>query len=248
MKPRTLILRTAGTNCDLETAHAFNLAGAFKRIHVNRFLRDGLRLDDFRSSPSPAGSVTATTSPPANPRQPDRTPSARCVARVCRSRPPGHRHLQWLPGAGQNRTAPRPSRRPHRSNLHTHQQYHRPIHRPLDRLKRAADAASGPATSRSIPPATSNSPLPTAKENSSPQPTRCQALWDNGQVALTYATANGPPANGQFPDNPNGSTDDIAGVCDASGLVFGLMPHPERFVDATQHPAWGSRPAGEGPA
>jgi phosphoribosylformylglycinamidine synthase len=32
--------------------------------------------------------------------------------------------------------------------------------------------------------------------------------------------------------------DDIAGICDASGLVFGLMPHPERHLDATQHPAW----------
>jgi phosphoribosylformylglycinamidine (FGAM) synthase-like amidotransferase family enzyme len=72
-----------------------------------------------------------------------------------------------------------------------------------------------------------------------------QALWDNGQVALTYATADGSPANGQFPDNPNGSTDDIAGVCDASGLVFGLMPHPERFVDTIQHPAWRTRPAAQ---
>jgi phosphoribosylformylglycinamidine synthase len=32
--------------------------------------------------------------------------------------------------------------------------------------------------------------------------------------------------------------DDIAGICDASGLVFGLMPHPERHVDPIQHPAW----------
>ena len=33
----------------------------------------------------------------------------------------------------------------------------------------------------------------------------------------------------------------IAGICDASGLVFGLMPHPERFIEATQHPAWHGR-------
>jgi phosphoribosylformylglycinamidine synthase len=42
----------------------------------------------------------------------------------------------------------------------------------------------------------------------------------------------------RYVDNPNGSIDDIAGVCDATGLVFGLMPHPERYVDPTQHPAW----------
>jgi phosphoribosylformylglycinamidine synthase len=39
-------------------------------------------------------------------------------------------------------------------------------------------------------------------------------------------------------DNPNGSVDDIAGICDPTGRVFGLMPHPERFVEITQHPAW----------
>jgi phosphoribosylformylglycinamidine synthase len=46
-----------------------------------------------------------------------------------------------------------------------------------------------------------------------------------------YATA-------PFPINPNGSTDDIAGLCDPTGRVMGLMPHPERFVDITQHPQW----------
>ena len=65
-----------------------------------------------------------------------------------------------------------------------------------------------------------------------------RALWDNDQVALIYTKPDGAPAGGQFPDNPNGSVDDIAGVCDPTGLVFGLMPHPERYVDPTQHPAW----------
>jgi phosphoribosylformylglycinamidine synthase len=64
------------------------------------------------------------------------------------------------------------------------------------------------------------------------------ALWDNGQVALVYTTLDGVPAGGAFPDNPNGSIDDIAGICDPSGVVFGLMPHPERYVDPTHHPAW----------
>ena len=68
-----------------------------------------------------------------------------------------------------------------------------------------------------------------------------QELWNNDQVAIIYTRADGTAAGVQAPDNPNGSTDDIAGVCDASGLVFGLMPHPERFVDAIQHPAWGRR-------
>jgi phosphoribosylformylglycinamidine synthase len=44
-------------------------------------------------------------------------------------------------------------------------------------------------------------------------------------------------------DNPNGSVDNIAGICDASGLVFGLMPHPERHVSRLHHPAWSQREA-----
>ena len=45
-------------------------------------------------------------------------------------------------------------------------------------------------------------------------------------------------ANGEFPFNPNGAADDIAGICDPSGRVFGLMPHPEAFQDPTNHPTW----------
>ncbi|MBK8803102.1 MAG: phosphoribosylformylglycinamidine synthase subunit PurQ [Fibrobacteres bacterium] len=41
-----------------------------------------------------------------------------------------------------------------------------------------------------------------------------------------------------YPANPNGSQDDIAGVCDPTGRVFGLMPHPEVFLRGTQHPRW----------
>jgi phosphoribosylformylglycinamidine synthase len=42
----------------------------------------------------------------------------------------------------------------------------------------------------------------------------------------------------RYVTNPNGSCNDIAGVCDPTGKVFGLMPHPERFVDWHQHPNW----------
>jgi phosphoribosylformylglycinamidine synthase subunit PurQ / glutaminase len=58
-------------------------------------------------------------------------------------------------------------------------------------------------------------------------------------IALRYSDENGKPAAG-YPDNPNGSNDNIAGICDNSGRVFGLMPHPERHVRATQHPRWTS--------
>ena len=78
-------------------------------------------------------------------------------------------------------------------------------------------------------------------------------LERNGQLALRYAGVSShkrQPAHAAqadasnsagtlpYPENPNGSTADIAGICDETGRVFGLMPHPERYVDPTQHPRW----------
>jgi phosphoribosylformylglycinamidine synthase len=70
----------------------------------------------------------------------------------------------------------------------------------------------------------------------------CRAPWmlkgleESGQVVLRYCDAAGKP--GPFPVNPNGSQGDVAGLCDATGRVLGLMPHPERHVLPTQHPRW----------
>ena len=48
-----------------------------------------------------------------------------------------------------------------------------------------------------------------------------------------------------YPDNPNGSLANVAGMCDEVGRFFGLMPHPERHIDPTQHPRWTRGEAGE---
>jgi len=57
------------------------------------------------------------------------------------------------------------------------------------------------------------------------------------QVVFRYAGADGRPTL-DYPANPNGSLSAIAGICDPSGLVMGMMPHPERYVEVTQHPNW----------
>ena len=70
-------------------------------------------------------------------------------------------------------------------------------------------------------------------------------LEQAGQVVLKYA----PGGRRGRPYNPNGSQGDLAGLCDATGRVLGLMPHPERHVLPTQHPRWtrlGLAPEGEG--
>ncbi len=66
-------------------------------------------------------------------------------------------------------------------------------------------------------------------------------LTDQGQIVLQYATPEGAVAGGNFPYNPNGSVEDIAGICDPTGRIFGLMPHPEAFHHWTNHPDWTRR-------
>ncbi|MHC4396580.1 MAG: phosphoribosylformylglycinamidine synthase I [Planctomycetota bacterium] len=63
-----------------------------------------------------------------------------------------------------------------------------------------------------------------------------EKLKSEGHIAFKYVDKNG--AEGGFPVNPNGSVDSIAGLTDSTGRVLGLMPHPERFVRKTQHPHW----------
>lgn len=72
-------------------------------------------------------------------------------------------------------------------------------------------------------------------------------LEKSGRVVLRYVNPQGKLDG--FPHNPNGSQGNIAGLCDPSGRVLGLMPHPERHVLPTQHPSWtrnGLQKEGEG--
>ena len=70
------------------------------------------------------------------------------------------------------------------------------------------------------------------------EPAVLDRLAAGGQIILRYAGLDGNPAGGAFPCNPNGSIDDIAGICDPTGRVVGLMPHPEAFNSITNHPHW----------
>lgn len=247
MKPKTLILRTAGTNCDREAAHAFELAGATAEfLHVNQLLQRPERMADYQLLALPggfsygddiaAGRIFANQI---------RHHLAEAFARFIEAQKPiigicnGFQVLvktDLLPGriagrAGQTCTL-------------AHNDGGRFIDRWVHLAARSQKCVWTAGLERlELPIAHGEGKFVPADEGVR------QALWDDDRVALVYATEAGAAANGAAPANPNGSTDDIAGVCDASGLVFGLMPHPERFVDAIQHPAWtrrGKTGAGEG--
>lgn len=74
-----------------------------------------------------------------------------------------------------------------------------------------------------------------------------ERLTQNNQIVMNYCLwQTKQDANGKFPDNPNGSVYDIAGICDPSGRVFGLMPHPEAYNHWTNHPLWTRQKSLEG--
>jgi phosphoribosylformylglycinamidine synthase subunit PurQ / glutaminase len=238
-KPSTLILRTAGTNCDGETAYAFELAGAAtEMVHVNRLLRQPDLLDRFQILAIPGGfsygddiSAGKILANQIVHHLGDAlhafVDSGRPVIGICN----GFQVLvktDLLPGSIARRTG------------QTATLTNNDCGRFVGRWVKLA-----PRRSKCIWTADLQSPieLPVAHGEGKFVPAGeavREALWENGQVPLVYARADGSPAAGAFPDNPNGSIDDIAGVCDATGLVFGLMPHPERYVDPVQHPAWTS--------
>jgi len=70
-----------------------------------------------------------------------------------------------------------------------------------------------------------------------------QDMVNNRQLGLRYCDPSGAVTDETlpFPDNPNGADFNVAGISDPTGRIFGLMPHPERHLDATHHPFWTRR-------
>ncbi len=65
-----------------------------------------------------------------------------------------------------------------------------------------------------------------------------QKLKERGLVVAQYSDRDFRRPTMDYPLNPNGSVDAVAGICDETGRLMGLMPHPEAFTHATNHPRW----------
>ncbi len=81
-------------------------------------------------------------------------------------------------------------------------------------------------------------PIAHGEGNFYAEPETLKTLEANDQIVFKYIKPDGTAANGQFPHNPNGAIEDIAGICDPTGRLFGLMPHPERFNSFTNEDGW----------
>jgi phosphoribosylformylglycinamidine synthase len=252
-KVKTLILRTAGTNCDLETAHAFRVAGAEPRlVHINSLIKDPGVLGDHHILAIPggftygddigSGVVLANEFRNALSRElHDFIASGKLVLGICN----GFQVLVKM-GILPDTSGKRTFRVEATLGLNDSGRFEdRWIH-----LKK--DSAGGGGGDRCV--WTKDLPeiiyIPVAHAEGKFIPADdaiSDRLRKNGQVVFRYVTGSGGKAG--YPDNPNGSFDDIAGICDRSGRVLGLMPHPERHMTYLQHPNWrrkGARSEGMG--
>lgn len=240
---KVLILRAAGTNCDLETQHAWELAGATaERVHVRRLIDRPMLLDSYDVLTIPggfsygddiaAGRILATQ---VERHLIDRIhafiDAGKLVLGICNG-------FQVLVQIG---LLPRRTTGSRRSCTIT---YNEPpgFQDRWVNLRAETDRCVFLERGRryEMPIAHGEGRVVFRSEAD------LQAVVADGRNALTYV---GPPAgepdlHGR-PHNPNGSMGDIAGLCDETGRVLGLMPHPERFVAWTQHPCWTSQPPRE---
>ena len=244
-KPKALILRTAGTNCDAETEVAFQLAGAETAlVHIQQLISGKINLATYQILAIPGGfsygddisagillateikhKLTGALS--------QFITDGNLILGICNG-------FQVLVRAGLLPAIPH-------SKTNS-----------IDMTQRATLAMNTSAKfeCRWVNLATQQSPcvftkgiksriyLPVAHAEGrfTAPPAVLQELADNHQIVFRYAPHPPSPAGGEavteYPDNPNGSDADIAGICDVTGKIFGLMPHPERFLTRWNHPRW----------
>ena len=234
---RVLVLRAPGTNCDAETGYAFESVGGFvERLHINRLFEAPELLDEFQVFCVPGGFSYG-----------DDVAAGRILANRLR----GHLRdalerfrdkdrlilgicngFQTLLKTGLL-VEPEPETGQERATLayNRHGRYEdRWVHLKVT-PGRCVFVKAGETVTLPVAHAEGNFAV-NRKET-------LDHLLAEERIVLRYVDGDGRP--GPYPVNPNGSTGDVAGICDSTGRIFALMPHPERHVSPYQHPRWTRR-------
>jgi phosphoribosylformylglycinamidine synthase subunit PurQ / glutaminase len=243
--PKICVLRAPGTNCDIETAHAFELAGGTaERLHLFRLLDDPRRLSQFQIFCIPGGfsygddvgaGVVFGSQLRGHLAEAIHTflQADKLALGICN----GFQVLMKsgiLPGGagGRRDAAPQATLTWNENGQYTAlwvtldvASEQNVFLRGLERLELPVAHAEGRVAVK--------------------DPAIIEQWRQSGQLVLQYASQKNRAATRDgvlpYPENPNGSIANIAGLGDPTGRVLGLMPHPERFLDATHHPQWTRR-------
>jgi phosphoribosylformylglycinamidine synthase I len=242
---KAIVLRAAGINCDMETEYALELAGVqAQRMHINRIIEDKSLLDDYQIIVFPGGfsygDDVAAGKILANQIKHHLYEAikkfiddGKLVLGICN----GFQVLVKtgvLPG---NNSA---------NNQDEVTITYNDSGKFEDRWVYLAPQTDKcifiePGRQIYLPIAHAEGKVVT-KDNET-----LENLKSEGHIVFKYVDENGQ--EGDYPINPNGSMDSIAGLTDTTGRILGLMPHPERFVRPTHHPHWSrlkEKPASDG--
>jgi phosphoribosylformylglycinamidine synthase I len=240
-KVRTLILRAPGTNCDIETAFAFEQAGAeTSLVHISQLINRQHRLEDYQIMVIPggftygdnlgAGKVLANEINLKLGHEIEQfVERGRLILGICNG-------FQVLVKTG---ILPGPaSAKKQGLTLTTNDS---------GRFECRWVYLSANSKSRCLfTKGIERLYLPVAHGEG--KLVAHAEVLSRLDIALYYTDEYGNNQAG-YPHNPNGSVQNIAGICDITGRIFALMPHPERHIRGSQHPRWprqGAKKRGDG--
>jgi phosphoribosylformylglycinamidine synthase len=231
VRPRVLVLKADGTNCEVETAHGFEMAGAAAEIvPINRLKAGDRRLEDYQILALPGGFSYG-----------DDVTSGKILA------------VELLTFAGDDLARFAEAGKPIVGICNGFQVLVRTGLLPFQDLGELSVTLGQNAAGRfecrwvAMCPAGSTElvaglperielPVAHGEGRFYADDATLARVEADGLVALRYVDDNNRPTDA-YPDNPNGSLHAIAGITDRTGRIFGLMPHPERFVVPHQYPS-----------
>ena len=240
-KVRTIMLRAPGTNCDVETVFAFQQAGAaVDSVHVNRLIRHEKRLADYQIMVIPGGFTYG-----------DDISEGKVLANELRLKL-GEDIQRFIENGGlilgicngfqvlikAGILPGLPNGSPSLLTVSTNDSGKFECRWVYLRVNESSNCIFTKGIDSMYLPIAHGGGKVVADPGVLP----------NLNIALYYTDEHGN-INAGYPYNPNGSVENIAGICDASGRVFALMPHPERHIQGTQHPQWtrqGAKEYGDG--
>ena len=232
--PKVLILRTAGTNCDYETRYAFEKAGAkVDAVHINILLANKKLLEDYQILTLPGGFTygddVSAGKILANQikynLEEDITTFIRekkLILGICNG-------FQTLTKAGLLPAIDKQHQEATLTFNDSNKFEDRWVYLKVCSTK-SIFVKDGEISKIYLPIAHGEGKFVTQDESI------LNKITINHQVVFKYVNEQGEETG--YPWNPNGSIQNIAGICDPTGQILGMMPHPERHLEPTQHPRW----------